>query len=222
MVRSAPNEDQSVVERVAGQVLRALRNGEVVPGQRLVETETAQQLGISRPAVREAFAKLAADGVLSLQRNRGVTVRKLSLQEVREIFQVRANLEGLAARLAAAAPDEKLKVIEKVHHAIQSAADEGDSATYVALNEKFHEVILQAAGNEVLRESLQRLGNTIAGVQFRRALTRASMLVSAREHGRIVKALKAHNSISAEAAAIAHVEASLALLETAVLSGGTF
>jgi DNA-binding GntR family transcriptional regulator len=202
----------SVADRVAASVMQSLRNGEIVPGQRLIETETAQKLGSSRPAVREAFARLAAEGVVSLERNRGVTIRKLSPDEVRDIFQVRANLEGLAARLACGAPDKVKADIERRHQAVMAAAEQGDAASYIELNVAFHEAIVEAAGNAVLVDSLRRLGNTIAGLQFRRALTRSTMLVSAREHGRIVKAIRSGNGPVAEAEGIAHVDASLDLL----------
>ena len=208
---------QSVADRVAASVMQSLRNGEIVPGQRLIETETAQKLGSSRPAVREAFARLAAEGVVSLERNRGVTIRKLSPDEVQDIFQVRANLEGLAARLACAAPDSVKADIERRHQAVIAAAEQGDAASYVELNVAFHEAIVDAAGNRVLADSLRRLGNTIAGLQFRRALTRSTMLVSAREHGRIVKAIRSGNGSQAEAEAIAHVDASFALLSQTFL-----
>ncbi len=212
-IRAQTAAKASVADRVAASVLQSLRDGDVVPGQRLVETETAQRTGSSRPAVREAFARLAAEGVVEFARNRGVTIRKLSPDEVRDIFQVRANLEGLAARLAVSASDKMIARIEKLHHIVVAAAEQGDSSAYVEANVAFHEAIVEAGGNGVLADALRRLGNTIAGLQFRRALTRTTMLASAREHGRIVKAIRARNAAAAQAQAIAHVEASLALLE---------
>lgn len=213
MKLKANMDEVSVADRVAAAVLRSVRNGAMAPGQRLVESEMAQQLGVSRPAVREAIAKLASEGVVNVARNRGATVHKLTLSEVRDIFQVRANLEGLAARLAAAAPARAIARIEKMHHIVVAAAEAGDSAAYVEGNLAFHEAIVEAGGNRVLADALRRLGNTIAGVQFRRALSRATMLASAREHERIVKAIRAGQTGKAETHAIAHVEASLALLE---------
>ena len=92
-IRAQTAAKASVADRVAASVLQSLRDGDVVPGQRLVETETAQRTGSSRPAVREAFARLAAEGVVEFARNRGVTIRKLSPDEVRDML---TRLKGAA------------------------------------------------------------------------------------------------------------------------------
>ena len=86
---------------------RAIVSGELLPGERLLEEELSARLGIGRAAVRTALIRLEHDGLVARERNRGATVRRVSEQEAVEILEVRAALEGLAARHAAVKSDEE-------------------------------------------------------------------------------------------------------------------
>ena len=89
------------VDDIIERLREAILAGRIVPGQRLVANDLTGQLGVGRGSVREAFQRLASDGLVEIIPNRGAIVRRLSRDQVRELFQIRVNLEGLAARLAA-------------------------------------------------------------------------------------------------------------------------
>src|SRR5579859_3949017 len=94
-------ETGSPVLAVAAQLVAAIRDGELAPGQRLVETEFAKRLGVERTTMREALQRLEAQGLLSQERHRGFLVRAIDRRELRENYEARAALDGLASRLAA-------------------------------------------------------------------------------------------------------------------------
>src|ERR1700733_7756520 len=96
------------VEDIVGRLREAIFAGRIVPGQRLIANDLTEQLGVGRGSIREAFQRLAADGLLDIVPNRGAIVRRLSRDSVRELFQIRVNLEGLGSRL----PPPKIKVRE--------------------------------------------------------------------------------------------------------------
>src|SRR3569833_4774669 len=85
-----------IIERVRNAILA----GRIVPGQRLVANDLVEQLGVSRGSIREAFQRLSAEGLVDITPNRGAMVRRLSREQVRDLFQIRVNLESLGAKLA--------------------------------------------------------------------------------------------------------------------------
>ncbi len=103
------DSDGAVLEGRHGQAVdytvRRLRDaifaGHLVPGQRLVAGDLTAEVGVSRGTILQAFQRLSADGLLEIVPNRGAIVRRLSRDQVRDLFQIRENLEGLAAQLAA-------------------------------------------------------------------------------------------------------------------------
>ena len=91
----------TAADRVAFEILRALEQRRLIPGQRLIETELAIRVGVGRNAVREAIQRLAAKGIVDLSPNRSPAIRKLSLDETLEVLEVAEELFGLLARVAA-------------------------------------------------------------------------------------------------------------------------
>src|SRR4051812_16469171 len=89
------------VDRTAALIRQQIVEGRLVPGQRLIARDLVEQLGISRGPLREAFRRLAADGLVDLIPNRGAMVRRLSNDEIAQVYQIREALEGYAARRAA-------------------------------------------------------------------------------------------------------------------------
>jgi GntR family transcriptional regulator of vanillate catabolism len=155
---SLPTRSASIVEALRNAVL----SGEFQPGERLHEVRLTARLGVSRTPVRSALQKLASEGLLDHAPNRGYAVRDFPLGEVISAYEVRAVLEGLAARLAA---ERGLSEAHRI--TLERALADGDSllalghlsevdrSPYGMINAAFHETIQAAAGSRMLGEMVQ-------------------------------------------------------------------
>ncbi|MFD9893016.1 GntR family transcriptional regulator [Amycolatopsis sp. NPDC059027] len=145
-------------QRVRDELRERILTGRLRPGDRLVERELAEDLGVSRVPVREAIRSLEAEGFLAVQSPRRVVVRQLARVDVEELFDVREALEGLAAGLAAErATPADLKRLERALEAAAKATVRGDGTRIAALNVRFHDEIVAIAGNTLLSTVLQPL-----------------------------------------------------------------
>ena len=189
-------------------LLDDIRSGALHPGARLRETDLADRLGISRTPVREAIRQLEADGLVAHLPRQGATIRSLEHAEVVELYEMRAVLEGTAARLAArAASDMELAELVALNTDL-SAAPAGPPAREV--NRQFHRMLLDAARNRFLVKSMSALQKTllILGPTTLADPSRATAAVE--EHTAVLTALLARDGAKAEAAMRAHVDAALA------------
>ena len=149
----APREPLTrTASAVAAELIRAaILDGRLEPGQRLKEEELARELGISRTPVREALLVLQTEGLVEGAPNRGAAVRAYDDADLDDLYQLRAVLEGFAARLAAARISaeqvERLRASCERFAALRAAEDVDE---LVAENLVFHDTILEAAGSERL------------------------------------------------------------------------
>ena len=188
-------------------LLEDIRSGVLLPGARLRETDLADRLGISRTPVREAIRQLEADGLVTHLPRQGATIRNLDHAEVVELYEMRAVLEGTAARLAArAASDIELAELVSLNSEL-AATPAGPQAREV--NRQFHRSLLDAARNRFLLKSMNALQKTmlILGPTTLAHPDRAMAAVA--EHAAVLAALEARDSAAAEAAMRAHVGAAL-------------
>jgi len=172
--------------------------GELAAGAKLNEADIAQNLGVSRGPVREAFRALEAAGLVRMEKNRGVYVREVSRTEADEIFELRAVLDDFAGRKAAErASDEDIRALTSLVERMEEATRNGDADGYFELNLAFHDRIVRLAGNAKLGELYRRLVNELA--LFRRAsFDHAGNLPrSAAEHRAIVDRIAARECAAA-------------------------
>ncbi|MGF1528775.1 MAG: GntR family transcriptional regulator [Candidatus Competibacterales bacterium] len=172
-------------------VIRAdILGGVLKPGDRLEENDLADRFSVSRTPVREALRTLTNNGLIEIRPRRGAYVRQLSASEIIEMFEVAAELEGMAGRLAAKATTKtQARAIESACQACRGAADANDAATYAALNEQFHTTIHVASGNSYLCKQLEVIE---ARLQIYRRLpfeVHGRLQVSAGEHEAITAAI---------------------------------
>lgn len=184
---------------------RIVRN-EMAPGSRLVESQLAADLGVSRNPVREAIRMLETEGFVVVTPRRGAVVTEMSPRQAEEIFEVRSVLEALSARLAARniSPIALERLVELLDKGDRLVAD-GDSAGITALNAQFHEEIVEAAGNETLTHLTRQLRDRLEWIFSRTATERGDQ--SWNEHRNLLGAIAAHDEQLAEALATAHVAA---------------
>ena len=127
--------------------------GELPPGQHMVETDLARQLGVSRQPIREALHRMEAEGWVDLRPSQGAFVHVPTDSEVDELLDVRALLEAETARLAArAASPAQVGRLREICAEGQTAAETGDLSQAVAANDAFHAEVAVVAGNSVLAE----------------------------------------------------------------------
>lgn len=147
-----------MVERIAATLKEQILEGTLAPGQRLISRDLIEELGISRGPLREAFRRLAADRLVQLIPNRGAIVRRLSHDEIINLFQIREALEGQAARLAASRINDGNN-----RQFFQAIVDMGavhkqkqDIHPFIAHNREFHQAIVKLSGNPELGELIDR------------------------------------------------------------------
>jgi DNA-binding GntR family transcriptional regulator len=180
-------------------------NAELHPGQHLVETELARQLGVSRQPVREALHRLEAEGWVDLRPSQGAFVHVPTDQEVDELLDVRALLEAETARLAARSADpgkgSKLRAIWDEGYA---AANEDDVIRAVAANNAFHAEIAAIAGNSVLADLAVIVGRRVRW--YYRLVAPARGPGSWAEHAELMDAITAGDEHQAMLVARNHTE----------------
>jgi DNA-binding GntR family transcriptional regulator len=198
-------------EQVKELLLQRIITGQYAPGQRLVETRIAQEFGISQAPVREALRDLELLRFVESAPFRGSWVRQISRDEMAQVYPVRAALEEVAAREAAAKLDGDVSALEAEVAAMLAAEDLHDQ---VAHDVRFHELIVEAAGNQPLMAAWQAL--QVAAVTAITALaTGMGREEIALRHEPIIEALRAGDAETAGTAMRAHLEQFGQLVEAA-------
>ena len=201
---------------------RRIISGEIAAGAKLNEVDVATALGVSRGPVREAFAALGQAGLVRVEKNRGVFVRQVSLDEANEFYEVRAALEGLIGRLAARRISideiEQLRGLVRRMHQVQKGRR---AEEYFALNVEFHDRLARAARNNALLANYRGVVNQLD--LYRRATISRSaenIPLSTQEHEAIVEAVAARDERRAEALLTEHVLVSRGRLHASLATPG--
>jgi DNA-binding GntR family transcriptional regulator len=185
-------------------ILEAVEAGTWRPGDRLVESELAERLGVSRTPVREALQRLETQGMLARD-GRSLIVASLDHNQLAELYTVRGTLEGLAARLAAKhATDEEVRVLQGM------AADDrrlvgGDPRALSRANRRFHKQIHLSSHNRYLIQQLDLVHRTMALMATTSFAAEGRDAEGLAEHDRIVAAIAARDGDAAEAALHTHI-----------------
>lgn len=200
----------SLTSVVHAEIERLILDGELAPGSKLTEAMLAERLGVSRGPIREAFRILEEAGLVKLEKNRGVHVRSIPLDEAMEIYDLRAMVDEAAGReLAARITPEQLKelrtMIEQMERLVKDGHNTSASDPYHLLNLAFHDRLVEFVGNRKLIDLYRRLVKELS--LFRRAnLADGQQIpVSVQEHRAILKAIAAGDADGAARALRAHV-----------------
>ncbi len=197
----------TLVEQTYRTLRQQLVDGVYRPSQRLVETDLAQALGVSRISVRSALQRLHQEGLVTIEPHRGAKVTDISLEEALQVMEVREGLEGWAAALAATRiDDEGIAELERLIDEMGRLLNDGKPLEYSERNALFHQRILQATGNTRLQQTLASLQTSIVRYRFRTVLVPGRSKISLMEHTAILDALKAHDSERAAVAMRRHIE----------------
>jgi phosphonate utilization transcriptional regulator len=198
-------QSSSLTSVVQQEIERAILVGEYGPGTKLIEATLALKLGVSRGPVREAFRMLEEGGLLRFEKNRGVFVRDIPTDEAVEIFDLRASLDELVGRqLATHITAVQLKEIKGLVTEMERQVKAQDAYHYHLLNLKFHDRLVELAGNSKLTAIYRKLIKELS--LFRRLNLADGWLlpISVGEHRQIVKAIAAGDPEAAGRAMYEH------------------
>lgn len=176
-----------------------IMSGKLLPGSSLVEREISDEYSISRTPVREILWRLASDGLLEQEPSKGYIVRKVSLEEIFNIFQSREGIEGIAARLACLKGDAKFfSKINEIGKKIKEVDIEKNTQEGVFFGRKLHDVIIYTASNPFLSQFYNKLRNLLS---LTRNITQRSILIekkSQESHLTIINALEERDEEKSE------------------------
>jgi DNA-binding GntR family transcriptional regulator len=187
-------------------VIESIMSGEFKPGDRVVASSLAKRLGVSQAPVREAIRDLVLLGFLENRAFKGTSVRSFSAKELYEVYTVRASLESLAARLAAARLNEAdVESLQRTLTEMIRAAQEQDTERMVRLDNQFHETILQISDNGLLYKLWKNLQFGYWTIVTTRVST-MDLEELARRHETLLEALAARDPQRAMVAMQHHIE----------------
>jgi len=196
-------QKHSLTGAVQQEIERLINSGELGPGDKLTEASIAEKLGVSRGPVREAFRVLEEAG---LEKNRGVYVRQIPLEEALEIFDLRAMMEAhVGSTLATNATEQQLSYLKSLVLQMESAVKTEDEATYYRLNIEFHEAMVSYAGNQKLISLYRKLTRELSLFRRRNFSDHALLVTSVNEHRDILEAIGSRNGVKAAEALRQHV-----------------
>ncbi len=193
-------------DTIAEQLEELIFDGTYANGDRLDEVRLAEQFGVSRTPLREAFQRLALSGLLELIPRRGAFVRQPGPVELLEMFEVMAELEAACGRLAALRiSDAALAELRDANEHCQQAVAARDVDAYYSENERFHRIIYQQSGNSFLAQEAAKLHKRLQPFRRQQLRFRGRMGQSMSEHEQIVRALEAGDAEAATDALRNHV-----------------
>lgn len=195
-------------EIVFESIREAIINGTLKQGERLMETQLAEELGVSRTPVREAIRKLELEGLVVMVPRKGAYVAGISAKDAADILEIRAALEGLAAKLAAERiTDEEINELLHDIEKMGEAIEQGDVETAIDFDSKFHSALIGASRNSRLVAMVSNLQEQVQRFRVMLTVTRQDLARdSLSEHKKIVDALSRKDRFLAQSLAKEHVE----------------
>jgi DNA-binding GntR family transcriptional regulator len=211
MLRSPSDEltvlrTSSLAAAVEREVERLILSGSFAPGERINENKLASELGTSRGPIREAIRALEGSGLIVSVRNRGSFIRRLSVQEVREVYEIRSALFGLAGKLLAErVTADQLQRLNRFVADMEEASSQRNFEAYYPLNLAFHEFIVDSAGNAMLAQQYRSLVKKLHLFRARSLVQGGGLAVSNEEHREMLSAIAARDPAWAHEAHWRHV-----------------
>lgn len=201
------NEYLPLRDVVFNTLRQAILKGELEPGERLMEIQLAERLGVSRTPIREAIRKLELEGLVLMIPRKGAEVANISETSLREVLEVRRSLEELAIELACQRiTQEELSELEQTEAAFSEAIRKGDPMDIAESDERYHDVIYQATGNSRLVQILNNLREQMYRYRLEYIKDADKRQILIVEHEHILRALKNHNIGEAKSAVREHID----------------
>jgi len=191
---------------IAHELEEKIACGQLAPGVRLEEVGLAHQFGVSRTPIREALRLLSASGLVELQPRKGAVVARVSLEDLLEMFEAAAEMEGVCGRLAAQRMTARERAaLVRQHNVCARVAKSGDADAYYAENATFHELIYAGSHNAFLEREMIRLRRRLQPYRRLQLRNEGRIAASFSEHDRVVAAITSGDPETAQAALREHV-----------------
>ena len=204
-------------ELVYDQLKKNILTGSIVPGTRMMEIELAEKMGVSRTPVREAIRKLEKEGLVTIEPRRGAYASDISVKDLVDVLEVRENLEGFAASLAASRmSDDELNELEQITQGYSDAIKQNNTEEIIHYDEMFHKKIVESTDNKTLiqlTKTVQELTLRFRYLYYDDFSRYENMPT---EHKEIIDSIRSGDSITARKVADEHVRK----LKTFVLNEG--
>ena len=193
--------------RIIESMRRAIERGVLKPGERLVEKDLCQQLGVSRTSLREALRELEAEGVIAQTSVRGLTVVKISHRDAENIYKIRADIEALIVEqfIGLASPDDMAQA-KTLSERLIDAYENGDFIDIVEAKRAFYGHLCKVAQNDVAFDLSQKLTLRTAQLRSRSVVRQERQIQSIKEINTLIKAIGRKDVVAARKAAHAHVD----------------
>jgi len=194
-------------ELVCENIRQAIIDGTLSPGERLMEIQLADEMGVSRTPVREAIRKLELEGFVVMIPRRGTYVADISIKDITEIYEIRISLDVLAAGLAAERiTDEELEKLNSYLIEIAKYVPTMDLDKIVELDTAFHDVLYNASRNERLCSIIGNLREQLTGIRGRSMSYPGRLVETMDEHRALLDSIAARDVERAQRAARVHLE----------------
>ena len=206
MGRHAENETASketLRKRIRNYIQHQIASGRLQAGDRIVETQLAKELNVSQAPVREAILELAAMGLLEERPYSGSFVRKLTAEDVEDIYNTRAFLDEYAARQAARNITEQQLV--EMEALLQRMDEAEDYQALAEMDMEFHAMVVDAAGSPALKRTWENL-RLVEWTELSAAVTQSTLEELAKQHWRLFQLLKQHADHAAGAYMFIHIK----------------
>ncbi len=201
------NEYLPLRDVVFNTLRQAILKGELAPGERLMEIQLAEKLGVSRTPIREAIRKLELEGLVLMIPRKGAEVARISEKSLRDVLEVRRSLEELAIELACERmSQEELDDLAQAQEAFRQAIERGEAMAIAETDEHYHDLIYQGTGNEKLVQILNNLREQMYRYRLEYIKDKDKRQILLLEHDHILKALKSRNIAEAKNAVREHID----------------
>lgn len=216
-VRHAIERRKTLKEQIVDSIKEAIAVGELKPGEKICETKLAEELGISRTPLREAIQILESEGFLRVMPRRGAVVSEYSKKDIKDIYEIKAALEGLAARLATKnMSDAAIDKLEEINDQLKSMtlSNEKSVGRFFKIHNQFHDVFLKASDNERLYQLNCHLMEPFKRFRLTSLAIEGRFSQAIKTHEEIIQVFRKRNSEKAEELVTRNVlEGGIALLK---------
>lgn len=201
------NEYLPLRDVVFNTLRQAILKGELAPGERLMEIQLADRLGVSRTPIREAIRKLELEGLVLMIPRKGAEVAKISEKSLRDVLEVRRSLEELATELACQRmTEEEIEKLEETQKNFRDAIDNGDAMGIAESDERYHDIIYYGTGNARLVQILNNLREQMYRYRLEYIKDADKHQILLLEHENILRAIKGRHVAEAKEAIREHID----------------
>lgn len=185
----------------------AILTGKLAPGERLMENQLAEKLGVSRTPVREALRMLELENLVQLVPRKGAQVLDMSEKDIINILEIRSALESLATSLACQKmKEDKIQELRNLLVDFEKAVAENDVERFVDIDEEFHDLIFEATENDKLIQIFRNLRIQLYRYRMAQAKNDTSMATVVAHHRRLLRAIETHDATEGMAMAQGHIK----------------